>query len=190
MELSYSKYASITDFSKPTPFLVDALLNIPVGNALDIGCGNGRNALFLSKEGWKVYALDVDDEAINSIMNNAGEATLNIQIYREDIRTFKSDKKFDLIVCLMVLHFFTENDIKQVIKWMQDHTAPGGKNVISGFTDKNQSGTRPYLFKSDELTEYYKNWLIDNYEEADSSIQTLGGELSTYNVARLLATKI
>lgn len=179
-----------TDFSKPTPFLVHALLNIPVGSALDIGCGNGRNTLFLAKEGWEVHALDSDNEAISDIRDNANEANLNIQIYQEDIRTFKSDNKFDLIVCLMVLHFFTEDDVKQVIKWMQEHTVSGGKNIISGFTEKNQPDTRPYLFKSSELTEFYKDWSIDNYEEADSSIQTPGGKLSTYNVARLVATKV
>lgn len=180
----------ITNFSKPTPILLDTLTNLRIGKALDIGSSNGRNALYLARTGWNVSALDSDTESLLEIEKISKAENLNIKTYPKNIQDFQTTEKYNLIVCLMVLHFFTETEVKQVIKWIQDHTAEGGKNVISGFTNQNAPDTRPYLFKPDELPSYYRNWIISKYEEADSSVLNPHTDsLNTFNVARLIATK-
>lgn len=63
-----------TQRAKPVPFFVDApdeslvewvqASNVAPGRALDLGCGNGRNAVFLARAGFAVEALDFSATAI------------------------------------------------------------------------------------------------------------------------------
>jgi tellurite methyltransferase len=184
------KYMStpVTDFSRPTPFLVEHIRNLHRGKALDIGAGSGRNALYLAKEGFDVTALDSDDTALKTLSTTAKNEGLTITTCLKDIRSFESTEKYDLIVCLMVLHFFDPKDIQYVIEWMKDHTYEGGVNIVSAFTDRNPVGTRPHLFKTDELEGFYANWQSMSHELAESSIVE-DRKLLTYSVVRIAAVK-
>ncbi len=51
--------------TRPTPFLLEWLDHIPVGRALDVATGTGRNALALAEAGYEVDAVDISPVAIN-----------------------------------------------------------------------------------------------------------------------------
>ena len=75
---------------KPNQTLVDAVKGKKPGTALDIAMGQGRNALFLATQGWKVTGIDISDKGIALAREEA--AKLKVKLY-----TVQSDiDKYDL----------------------------------------------------------------------------------------------
>lgn len=181
----------LTDYSKPTPILVDFVASLNPGTALDAGCGNGRNSVYLAQKGWSVTAIDTDQEVIKQLNKVLKKENLNIKTYQQDLRDSDSNIKFDLVVCLMMLHFLPQKDIKPVIESLKAKTKIGGINIVTVFTNENPNGIRPYLFAPNELREFYKDWQIETYKEGDSSmvIPPDAKEPVSYKTARLTAIK-
>lgn len=182
---------TITDFSQPSPIIVEAFANEKPGNILDVGSGYGRNDIYLASLGWKVTALDIDKNATNHIDEVSKAQNLNIRTVTASINSYVTDQRFDSILCLMTLHFLNKDDIRKSIDFIQDHTNVGGLNVITVFTNKNKPNTRPYLFKDSELNDYYTDWKVELYEEnIESSVKhDTTGNIMTYIVTRLIARK-
>lgn len=180
---------SITDFTKPTPIIIEALGSLDPGRALDIGSGYGRNSLYLARSGWDVDVVDIDKAAIEKISATATQENLNIKAYNVNLAEFDTTKSYDAIICLMTLHFMKRSEIDTAIKWMKQHTSPNGMIIISGFTDENPIGTRPYLFKRNELKDYFSTWTIVTYENnVESSVfRQDTQDVVTYKVTRIVA---
>lgn len=49
---------------KPNGVLVTETVDLPPGQALDVGCGEGADALFLARRGWQVTAVDISQIAL------------------------------------------------------------------------------------------------------------------------------
>ncbi|MBS1977376.1 MAG: methyltransferase domain-containing protein [Bacteroidetes bacterium] len=55
----------------PNALLVQTEKGLKKGTALDIGMGQGRNSVFLAKQGWKVTGIDIADEAVHYALEQA-----------------------------------------------------------------------------------------------------------------------
>jgi SAM-dependent methyltransferase len=58
----------------PNPRLVEHVAGLPPGDALDVGCGEGADAVWLATKGWRVTALDVSAVALERTAAHAREA--------------------------------------------------------------------------------------------------------------------
>jgi SAM-dependent methyltransferase len=65
--------------------ILDALGNPPPGRALDIGCGSGRDAVYLAKRGWQVTGLDFAPEGLEKAKQRAAEQGANIEWVQGDV---------------------------------------------------------------------------------------------------------
>jgi len=64
---------------------------------LEVGCGNSYNSFFCAEQGAKVFALDIDKEAIEISKKEAHARSLNITFIYSDMFTSIHEKDFDLI---------------------------------------------------------------------------------------------
>lgn len=71
--------------TRPSPFLLDWLDRIPVGRALDLATGTGRNALALAQAGFEVDALDISTVALDRARTEAGRRGLPIRWVEADL---------------------------------------------------------------------------------------------------------
>jgi len=55
------------------------------GRALDVGCGSGRDAVYLAQRGWHVTAVDFVDEALANAKRRAAEAGVEVQWVKADV---------------------------------------------------------------------------------------------------------
>jgi SAM-dependent methyltransferase len=62
----------------PTQLLADWLPRLPVGRALDVACGAGRNALFLAEAGYEVDAVDISAIALERARQSAAERDVEV----------------------------------------------------------------------------------------------------------------
>jgi len=73
-------------------------------SVLDVGCGQGRDALFIARLGHVVTAIDLSPSGISDLQNDAAAEGLAIFAEVADIREYTSRKRFDVIVIDRTLH--------------------------------------------------------------------------------------
>jgi SAM-dependent methyltransferase len=84
---------------RPNPQLVAEASGLKPGAALDLGCGEGADALWLAGQGWTVTALDVSAVALQRGSEHAREVGLdgNIEWVQQDLATWVPDRQYDLV---------------------------------------------------------------------------------------------
>lgn len=88
----------------PNDFLAEMSKHFPsAGDALDIGAGEGRNAMFLASLGFRTLAVDQSEVGMQKAMRLAGERGLPLQTQIADLRTFNAEpESFDVISSIFV----------------------------------------------------------------------------------------
>lgn len=167
-EESYRRPGPANTFGggKPSQDVVDVADRLPSGaRALDLGCGDGRNALFLGECGFDTTAVDISAAGIEKLRTLAAEKGLGIRAEVQDMRTYVFQHPFDLIVSHGCLHFIERQSWAVLLDRIQANTVAGGHNVISVFTDvlPAPDDLREFmvgLFREGELAGFYDGWNI------------------------------
>ncbi|ATZ73595.1 tellurite resistance methyltransferase TehB [Idiomarina sp. X4] len=149
--------------------VIEACNAIKPCKALDMGCSNGRNALYLSQLGFDVTAVDNNPDAINMLRQIASEENLdNIDARIYDINDAKLTDEYGLIACTVTLMFVNPANVDEVIKNMQSHTQPGGYNLIVCAMDTTEYPCPvpfPFTFQTGQLRSAYEEWELLKYNE-------------------------
>ena len=84
---------------EPNPQLIAEAAPLPPGTALDLGCGEGADAIWLASRGWKVTAVDVSAVALERAHTHAQERGQggNIKWMRRDLAAWVPGELFDLV---------------------------------------------------------------------------------------------
>lgn len=141
---------------------------VPQGKALDMGCGQGRNALFLGLQGFDVTAVDNNPQAVQNVNELAQLEKLPVRAFEYDLHAANLQGDFDYIVATVVLMFLQPRFVPQVIADIQAHTHSGGYNLIVSAMDTADFPCPmpfPFKFREGELREYYKDWELIEYKE-------------------------
>jgi len=84
----------------PNQLLVDTVQGVSPGKALDVGIGQGRNALYLASQGWDVTGVDISDEGIARVNQAAKDSGLASKVHAHvaDFHTWDfGENQYDLI---------------------------------------------------------------------------------------------
>jgi SAM-dependent methyltransferase len=152
----------------PSAFLQDVVKDQQPGRAVDIGMGQGRNALFLASRGWKVTGIDFSDEGIRLARRAAAERKLSIETIRADIYTWDhGTDAWDLVLLIYV-----DDDVEKVRRSLRR----GGLVVSERFhVDANPKiGTTP-----DEYARRYADGFEILRNEVVEEVSTWGGPRGT-----------
>ncbi len=107
--ISYNKQYQTEDnlFGEPYPEFEAFVAQhaIAGGTALDLGCGQGRDALMLAKHGYVVTGVDSSKVGINQMLERAAKSELDVRRVVADLYEYKINNPFDAIVLDSILHF-------------------------------------------------------------------------------------
>ena len=92
--------------------VLEAAETVKPGKALDLGCGQGRNALFLDQLGFDVTAVDVNPLSLNNLASIIEEEDLNMLAGTYDINSANLTQKYDFIVSTVVFMFLNRETCK------------------------------------------------------------------------------
>ena len=148
--------------------VLEAMESLSPGKALDLGCGQGRNALFLAQHGFEVTAVDQNELALEILQSIVEQEDLEMTVGLYDINSANLKQSYDLIVSTVVLMFLQADRISAIIRNMQDQTNPGGYNLIVCAMDTEDYPCQvpfSFTFKEGELADYYKDWELVKYNE-------------------------
>lgn len=175
----------------------EALSQLHPAKALDVGCGTGRNALFLSQQGFEVDAWDINPKSLqklNEILD--AEQISNIHTALRDLNQNPNiSTSYDFIYCTVVMMFLQPETIPQLIQQMQQATQTNGFNLIVCAMDTPDYPARPdfpFAFKPGELSNYYQEWKILKYNENVGELHrtNAAGQRIKQRFATLFAQKI
>lgn len=124
--------------SKASVVLKDILGQYPTkSKILEIGCGEGQNAMFLKQQGFDVIASDVSYEAISWCKKLAKNNNIDSDMFFVlDILNNNFSQKFDIIYSVSTLHMLIlENDRKKFWDFIYEHLKEGGIAVVTVMGD-------------------------------------------------------
>jgi SAM-dependent methyltransferase len=142
------------------------------GRALDVACGDGRNALYLAQHGYEVDAIDVSDVAIDALRRAAAERGLAIEPRVVDLeREPLPAGPYDVIVTMNFLQ-------RDLFGPMQDALAPGGLLIYETLgrahvDELGRSFNPAYLLEDGELLRAFDR--LEVIEHFDGVVQRPGG---------------
>ncbi|GAB53531.1 tellurite resistance methyltransferase TehB [Atlantibacter hermannii] len=149
--------------------VIAAMPYLTPGRVLDLGCGNGRNSLYLAANGFDVTAWDKNPSSIANIQRIAqAEGLTSIQSDVRDLNTLTFDGEYDFILSTVVMMFLESATIPGLINNMQRCTKSGGYNLIVAAMDTADYPCTvgfPFAFREGELSNYYAGWDIVKYNE-------------------------
>jgi SAM-dependent methyltransferase len=118
----------------PNVVLVAEVSDLPPGRALDLGCGEGADAVWLAARGWQVTAADISTVALERAAGHAAEAGVTIDWQHHNLEETFPEGEFDL-VSAQFLHNWEEFDRERILRRAAAAVAPGGVLLIEGHLD-------------------------------------------------------
>ena len=201
MITDYNKIYSVSKTfagAKPSQILSLVWKNFsPDSKILDLGCGQGVDSLFLSKNGFSVTAMDSSAVAINQIKIKKDEFKLdNLELICGDINDFNIEKnKYQVIICRNVLNFLDKDKALKILNSIQNSILKGSYLIIEVFTKNDPSflsdNKFDCYFEEQELLNIFSGYKIIYYLENIILDPGHPGFLSPHKhgVARIIAQK-
>jgi tellurite methyltransferase len=182
-------------FGKPSEEIYGIANKLEKGSQiLDVGAGEGRNAIYLSKLGFDVDAFDISKKGIKKMDYLAAKNGIYINSFICDISNFKFTKQYDLIVAHGILQFIDKTIRDEFIEQMKDFTKPGGYNIISVFTDATETpedlrNLMVGVFKDGQIQSFYTEWDVD-YKSYTFNDEHENGIKHTHSANKIIARKM
>jgi len=157
----------------PSEMCLELLKLIPPNKpikVLELCCGEGDDAIFLARNGYKVTCFDLSEYAIGKLDRKANLLGLSINSFVADIRDFNFEEVYDVIYSKLGIHYIPIHLRRDWITSCMSHTSKNGINAFSTFVEKS------FLSKSHEiknnvkwqvgnLVGFYNNWLFEKLSE-------------------------
>ena len=154
---------------EPNRFLVEVAEDLPRGSVLDLGCGQGRNSVWLASRGFEVTGLDLSPVAVEQGARFAKDVGVDVEFAAADITTWRPEGRTWDVVLLSYIHLPEAGRMK-VHATAVESLAPGGRViVIAHHLDNLEHGVGgpPYpelLLTEDLLREDFADLEIDRCE--------------------------
>lgn len=150
--------------------LVELMPPIKPLKVLDIGCGEGKDAVFLARCGYQVSAFDITDAGIEKTKRLADKAGVFVEVFKANIQDFRLEQDVDILYSSGVFHYILPELRTEIIENYRQHTSKGGLNAFNVFVEKPFIDVPPekenrYPWKSGELFTMYYDWLFEECRE-------------------------
>jgi SAM-dependent methyltransferase len=116
--------------------MTDGPAVLPPGRALDVGCGTGRDAVYLAKRGWRVTAVDIAGNAIAKARQRAADEGVDVQWVVGDVSALGGlglDPGYTLVYDFGCLQGLPDSARAGAAAGMTKLAAPGAALVLSAF---------------------------------------------------------
>lgn len=133
---------------------------------LEIGCGEGRDAVFFAQNGYQVTAFDLTGSGIEKAKRLADMHQVEVNFFRADLRQFRLEETYDVIYSSGVFHHIPGELRAELFSNYKEHTAPGGINAANVFVKKPYIPVPPDsdgdddTWESGEMVWLYRDWKL------------------------------
>lgn len=173
---------------EPASFLDELMKLCPPAagiKVLDIGCGEGKDAVYMAQKGYDVTAFDLTDNGIRKTLALADQKEVKIKAFVDDINTFETDEQFDIIYSSGTVQYLFDENKKEFFDKIDRMTRPDGIVFFNVFVEKSFLEFPPdwdkeeKMWKSGELFTYFADWKIERIDEV--IFEDLSGGIPHYH---------
>lgn len=166
-------------------------LNVKPGNAIELGCGAGRDTIYLIKNGWNVLAIDREDVS----------SRIQLKLNKEEVKKFKfSQQKFEnikleknnLVVANFSIPFCNKNNFKELWNKINNSILKDGYFVgnFFGNNDEWESTKEEMIFMTKkQVLELFENFEIIEIKEVEKDNLTGLGKMKHWHIFNVIAKK-
>jgi SAM-dependent methyltransferase len=163
--------------------LVDAIRGRTPGRALDLGMGEGRNAIFLAQQGWQVTGVDLSDVAVARAKTRAAQLHVNLTAIVDNLDHYAPGNSHWDLIALFYMHAWYHSAKPAVPQRLVAALKPGGLLVMEGF-----AGQDKFMFQPNELLRDFPDLRVLHYEDTDAEADWAPGQRS--HIVRFVAEKM
>ena len=162
------------------------------GKAIDIGCGAGRDTVFLIKNNWSVLAIDREDtkDIISSKLND--EELRRFRFNKQNFENIKLEEN-DLIVANFSLPFCNKKDFKEFWNTIVGSILEDGYFVgnFFGVNDSwvDEKENMVFLSKEQVLKLFEESFEIIKFQEIEKDAKTALGKIKHWHLYEIIAKK-
>lgn len=172
----------------PNGALVAEVSGLPPGRVLDVGCGEGADAVWLAREGWEVVALDISQVALDRAAAHAAEAGVEVEwVHAGLVEADLPDWSFDLVSAQYPALLASTDDVAEHA--LVDAVAPGGVLLVVHHADidaehARQGGFDPddYVSPADVVPLLGEGWTVELDERRERHVSGGAGAHHTHDV--------
>jgi len=153
---------------EPPALLRAAVERRGTGRALDIGCGEGVNAVYLARHGFSVVAVDFVPAALELARGRALAAGVAIELRESDVLDYDPPTGFDLVLDSGCLHHLPSAKVAAYRERLDQWLRPGGDFLLVHFLKRNALDWRPAAPRRvprDEIVRSFPALHLEAYDE-------------------------
>ena len=192
----YATQQNVSGEEKHMPIVERCTAYLSGDSVLDLGGGEGRNALYLAQKGCAVTVYDISEVGIERLRTGAQNQGFEIETRVVDITEEPIEDMFDAVINTFVLHHIDDADARRLIAEAQTHTAQQGVHVLSTFAnkgalyDRNEKSNRFYPSEA-KVRELYADWDIRelSVHETTTHARHKNGERMKNDVLSMIAVR-
>ena len=162
---------------------------------LDIGCGEGRNAVFFARNGYSTAAFDLSAVGIKKALRLARDAGVSLDAFTANILDYRLTESYDILFSSGSLHYVPDGMRGELFENYKRHTRPNGLHVFSVLIPKAFIPPAPdeepsaCTWISGELLTHYHDWKIEySIEEIFDCMS--GGVPHQHAISRVIARNV
>jgi len=137
---------------------------------IDIGCGEGKDAVFFARCGYDVSAFDISEAGLEKTKRLADKANVNVKTFRANVCDYRLEEKYDVLYSSGMLHYIRPELCEEVMSNYKASVNDKGIVAFQVFVKKpfiirppeKPTKHNTFLWKSGQLFSYFHDWYIEH----------------------------
>jgi 2-polyprenyl-3-methyl-5-hydroxy-6-metoxy-1,4-benzoquinol methylase len=166
--------------AEPNRLFAAEVAGLEPGRALDVACGEGRNAIWLAERGWRVTAVDFADAALAKARRLAANRGVQVEWVLADVLAYEPERgAFDLVAVLYLQ--LPHEELARAIRSAVAAVAPGGTLIVLGHDTTNltegHGGPKDasVLFTPEDVAREVEDLVVERAETVRRDVAVDGG---------------
>lgn len=145
------------------------------GAALDVGCGTGRDAVYLTQQGWTVTAIDSVPQALDAARARAKEAGVEVNWVQGDVTELERagiGEGFNLLLDRGCFHGLSDRARERCAHGITNAATTGAQLLMFAFVPGRRGGIAPRGISSEQLMDCFgEQWeLVSSETDPDAQL--------------------